>query len=379
MIACLVAVAAASTLKQIDPEWEDFKRVHHKTYADSSEEQARHSLFTITKARVEELNRLNGQKAFGITWTADRYDSEKHAKGLKRPRGWKPDHSKYPVRDYKATARNPSSINWRYTEAITPIKNQGQCGSCWAFSATEAIESQMILGTGGKFSSALSPQQITSCSPNSGNYSCLGCNGGFTEGAYQYLETVAGLANAFYIPYEQSLDFSSTTKECPTVKVENIANTEYEELQGAYAAVSGYHYPVPPCTSGACTNQDLGALAAALETTPVSICVNAEQWNDYTGGVMTSAACGPMGAEYQDHCVMATGFNSTAPTPYWIVRNSWASTWGENGYIYLEMAENTCGLADDVTIPNVKLNLNAQEMAEAAVARESMYRRATMA
>merc|ERR1711977_433949 len=91
------------------------------------------------------------------------------------------------------------------------------------------------------------------------------------------------------------------------------------------------------------------------EHTPVSICVNAGTWNDYTGGVLTSAACGPMGAMYQDHCVMAVGLNSTAPTPYWIVRNSWSSTWGEEGYIYLEMAKNTCGLADDATIPAVKL------------------------
>jgi C1A family cysteine protease len=80
---------------------------------------------------------------------------------------------------------------------------------------------------------------------------------------------------------------------------------------------------------------------------------------------------------YQDHCVMAAGFNSTAPTPYWIVRNSWASTWGEEGYIYLEMAKNTCGLADDATIPEVKLDLSEQEAAEAAVRREEMYQQAT--
>merc|ERR1711865_796605 len=92
---------------------------------------------------------------------------------------------------------------------------------------------------------------------------------------------------------------------------------------------------------------------------------------------MSSAACGPMGAMYQDHCVMATGFNSTAPTPYWIVRNSWASTFGEEGYIYLEMAKNTCGLADDATIPQVKLDLSEDMVAEAAVRREEMYQEAT--
>ena len=75
---------------------------------------------------------------------------------------------------------------------------------------------------------------------------------------------------------------------------------------------------------------------------------------------------------------MATGFNTTGPTPYWIVRNSWSSTWGEDGYVYLEMAENTCGLADDATIPQVKLDLSEEEEAEAATNREAMYQRATM-
>merc|ERR1712096_322336 len=118
------------------------------------------------------------------------------------------------------------------------------------------------------------------------------------------------------------------------------------------------------CTSGACTNQNLDEFAAALENTPVSVCVNAGAWNDYTGGVMTSAACGSMAADDQDHCVMATGFNSTAPMPYWIVRNSWSSTWGEHGYVYLEMAENTCGLADDATIPEVALDMTENEKQE---------------
>merc|ERR1719473_569454 len=125
---------------------------------------------------------------------------------------------------------------------------------------------------------------------------------------------------------------------CPTQKVQQIDGPN-EQLSGGYAQVTGYSYATKPCTSGGCTNQDLKAFAASLEKTPVSICVNAGTWNDYTGGVLTAKACGSMGADSQDHCVMAAGFNSTASTPYWIVRNSWASTWGEEGYIYLEMAK----------------------------------------
>merc|ERR1719443_2491541 len=162
-----------------------------------------------------------------------------------------------------------------------------------------------------------------------------------------------------------------------TLKVAEIDGPN-QQLTGGFAQVTGYTYATPACTSGSCANQDLDKLAAALEETPVSICVNAGAWNDYTGGVMTSAQCGSMAADYQDHCVMATGFNTTAPQPYWIVRNSWASGWVEKGYIYLEMSENTCGLADDATIPTVSLNLSPEEEAKAAASRERMYSVATM-
>merc|ERR1712228_901294 len=144
------------------------------------------------------------------------------------------------------------------TEAITPIKNQGQCGSCWAFSATEAIESQLAIKGGEGYSIELSPQQIASCTPSTGTYGCLGCNGGFTEGAYEYVKSAVGLANGFYIPYAQSLTESENTIACPTSKIAQINGT-MEELSGSFAQVSGYSYACPPCTSGACTDQNLAA------------------------------------------------------------------------------------------------------------------------
>jgi len=345
---------------------------YQKTYEGKEDEKARYKLYQESKQRVYNLNKLNGQSAFGITWTSDRYESEKYKRGLKKPADFKPTA---PVKEWETPSRTPQGIDWRLTTAVSGVKNQGQCGSCWAFSATEAIESQVILGSGAQPRLTLSPQQITSCAPATGKYGCLGCNGGFTEGAYEYVKSAPGLANDFFIPYEQSLT-ETQPATCPKSKV-NAINGPMEQLQGGYAQVTGYSYATKPCTQGSCEHQDLHKLAEALEHTPVSICVNAQTWNDYTGGVLTSAACGPMGAMYQDHCVMAAGFNRTAPTPYWIVRNSWASTWGEQGYIYLEMSKNTCGLADDATIPDVKLDLTEYEAAKAAVRREEMYQQAT--
>jgi len=373
MRACVFGLLAGSVAADYPDEWEKFKALYKKTYKSDADESARYKLYQASVERIAKLNKLNGEPAFGINWMSDRYESEKHKKGLKKPKDFVPTA---PVTDYTGTMRSPKSIDWRFAKAVTPVKNQGQCGSCWAFSATETIESQMILKSGGKYDFTLSPQQIASCTPDTGSHPCAGCNGGFTEGAYEYVKSAVGLANGFYIPYEQSLTETENTKACPKAKVEAI-NGEMEELSGSYAQVSGFSYAVPPCTSGACENQNLDMLAAALEKTPVSVCVNAGTWNDYTGGVLTAAACGSMGADSQDHCVQAVGFNSTASTPYWIVRNSWATTWGDEGFIYLEMAKNTCGLADDATIPEVKVDFSEEEHRQAELRREEMYLRAT--
>jgi len=358
-----LALATATVACAVqDQEWEDFKTKFNKVYKDDDDEAERYQLYLAFKDNVAKLNKLQGEvgDAFGITWAADLKEGEGFKRGLKKPADFV---ATAPIYEKKYARRSPASINWRDTEAITAIKNQGQCGSCWAFSATEAIESQLVLTTGREFALELSPQQIASCTPSTGSEGCDGCNGGFTEGAYDYVKTVAGLANSFYIPYQQSLTETTDTVACMTSQVEAIDGPN-QVLSGGFAAVSGYTYATPACTgTSLCKNQDLDKLAAALEETPVSVCVNAGAWNSYTGGVMTSAACGSMAAFEQDHCVMATGFNTTAATPYWIVRNSWSDTWGEEGYIYLEMAENTCGIADDATIPTVEYDGDSSAVA----------------
>jgi len=187
--------------------------------------------------------------------------------------------------------------------------------------------------------------------------------------AYDYVMSVAGLTNEFFYPYNQSMvNENITTYPCDTAKVAAI-DGPMAPLQGAHAQIDGYKWATPRCDQPACFDANLKQLADSLEQGPVSVCIDAQTWSDYVGGVMTADACGPAGGWFLDHCVQLVGFNRTAPMPYWIVRNSWSTTWGEAGFIYLQMEYNTCGIADEATIPVI---------ADQAIGhREMMFAKAT--
>ena len=113
--------------------------------------------------------------------------------------------------------------------------------------------------------------------------------------------------------------------------------------------VEGYAFATDPCGEGLCADQDLGELAKTIQATPAAVCVNAGAWDDYTGGVLRYDACSGAYADI-DHCVQLVGYDATGEEPYWIVRNSWSTSWGEDGYIRLQMDANTCGVADEATV-----------------------------
>lgn len=341
-----VVIAAALATSVASDDWESYKAMFNKAYETPKEEARRKKIFGEATKRIAKLNKINGEEVFGWTRETDRMDDEKHSKGAKRPA--EPPLTATVKLAEKANA--PAAVDWRGSAPVTPVKNQGQCGSCWAFSATETIESQFnLLGASDFDALSLSAQQITSCVT-----ACDGCNGGWPYSAYEYVAnlTKTGLSNDFYWPYAQSLIESSATKACTPAKLEVFTGPD-ATLAGSYATVTGWNYVIPECSSGACTSQDTAGLAAAVAEGPVSVCVNAGVWNDYTGGVMTQAACGDYSADALDHCVQLVGYNSTAASPYWIVRNSWATTFGEEGYILLEYPANTCGLANEATKPTI--------------------------
>jgi len=118
------------------------------------------------------------------------------------------------------------------------------------------------------------------------------------------------------------------------------------------AKVQNYTFAITPCEQGSCPSQDETKMRAGLATIgPFSVCVNAASWSDYQGGVVEGSSCDGS-AQTLDHCVQLVGYDMTADTPYYIVRNSWNTNWGDSGYIYLQTDSNTCGVADVVTFGN---------------------------
>lgn len=171
-----------------------------------------------------------------------------------------------------------------------------------AFSATEQIESDSMRTLGTSY--ILSPEQITQCAT-----AAFGCGGGWTEVAYKYVQSAGGIVQNSDYPYTS---YMGTTGTC------NV------DLNEAVIGVTGF-----TTIGGSTTSQIESNMASYVQTTgPLSVCLDASSWNSYTGGIMSK--CG----QDVDHCVQAVGVDASA-NGYWLVRNSWGTSWGENGYIRL--------------------------------------------
>ena len=185
----------------------------------------------------------------------------------------------------------------------------------------------------------LSVQQVASCSKG-----MLGCGGGDTIQAFEQILSdttkfgmqTGGLVSASMAPYVQSMYQECLSRACTEHCTRNdIGNLtvalEEEALTGYYVGIKGYTYATPPCTD-ACASQDLDLLNANVaQYGPASVCVNAETWNDYVSGVLSTEACGGYGYGDLDHCVQLVGYSDEGEEPYFTIRNSWSTMWGENG------------------------------------------------
>jgi len=209
---------------------------------------------------------------------------------------------------------NAGTVDWRQKNAVTPIKNQQQCGSCWAFSSTGSIEGAVAISTGRLLS--LSEQQLVDCSVAQGNH---GCEGGLMDYAFTYVISNRGITTEANYPYT-----ATGPNSCQSTKAASHD-----------ATITSFN-DVPQ-------NQE-AQLIAAVTKQPVSVAIEADQsqFQFYKNGIFSSS-CGTQ----LDHGVLAVGYSTSQGQDYWIVKNSWGTSWGMAGYILMAQhvgATGICGI-----------------------------------
>jgi len=312
LAAVLLGADAASKATMMEGErdfasytFEDYLAEFPKNYA-TEELDARKATFNANLQIIKEHN-SNADKTYFLTvnefadWTNEEFRSKRM--------GARPylDQMEYvgelEVADLEGL---PDSVDWRTTSGVmTPVKDQGGCGSCWAFSTVETLESHLAIATG-EPAPKLSPQQIVSCAPNPEQCGGTGgCQGSIQTLGFNYTET-AGITT------ESSYPYSQTTGTCQTSKIKPVAkNDGYIKLK-----VNDY--------------ATLVSTVATKGPVAISLAAGSFGWQLYGGGVLSNCDCD------MDHAVQLVGYGTDSGKDYWLVRNSWGGSWGESGYIRIK-------------------------------------------
>jgi len=282
---------------QVADAWTVWKRTYGRTYGTNSDEAYRYSVFQKNYNYVNSTNSRQSSYKVGLNKFADMTNEEFKAQYRNLKQKTTPKKNVKLLNEYNT----PSSVDWR-GQAVTPVKDQGQCGSCWAFSTTGSVEGAYAVARGSIQS--FSEQQLVDCSSSYGN---MGCNGGLMDYGFEY-------ARDHGLELESSYGYTARDGYC------NFDASQVAFTIGGYTDVG----------------QSDSQLAAAVAQQPVSVAIDANPIQFYTSGVFDDWSCGTQ----LDHGVLAVGFESG----YWIVKNSWGASWGESGYFRLARRSTGTGM-----------------------------------
>ena len=310
-----VKAATASTLfsgdlmAPADYKFMEFVTEYGKSYGTVAEFKFRSEQFKARHAEIEAFNAdSNNTHVVGHNEFSDFTQAE-----MKARNGYKHQEQQNVVTLDESV--NAASVDWRSKGAVTPVKNQGQCGSCWAFSTTGSVEAAYFLKHGSLKS--FSEQQLVDCA--GGVYHNNGCNGGLMDYAFQYIEKN---------PLDLEADYRYTARN----------GTCKSSQHTGVATVAGYA-DVPHTAA---------QLKAALNKSTVSVAIEADQmaFQSYRSGVITTG-CGTK----LDHGVLAVGYGTLNGQDYFLVKNSWGASWGDQGYVRIGQ-NNVCGILLSASYPH---------------------------
>jgi len=327
LVFCQLALLAnAFTEVEYQSSFGAWMRSFQKSYG-AEEFQPRYLAFKDNMDFVEKWNSEGHSSEVGLNKFADLTNEEYRSIYL----GTKVDEAKMIRRLAVAAAlpqpnivNAPVSIDWRTNGSVTPVKDQGQCGSCWSFSTTGSVEGQHQLKTGNLVS--LSEQNLMDCSTAQGNQ---GCNGGLMDDAFKYIISNNGIDTEASYPY--------TEKD----------GTCHYSAANRGATISSYK----DVTAGS----EAALLDASATVGPISVAIDASKasFQLYTKGVYHALLCS---ATRLDHGVLVVGYgvDSDNNDAYWLVKNSWGGDWGQQGYIWMSRnRNNNCGIATSASYPIV--------------------------
>ncbi|KAB5562041.1 hypothetical protein PHYPO_G00013380 [Pangasianodon hypophthalmus] len=331
IVTTLVALASAASVSLEDLEFNAWKLKFGKIYKSAEEESQRKMTWLENRKLVLVHNMLadQGIKSYrlGMTKFADMDNQEYREsvlKGCLRSFNATKRHSAATFFRKAGGAALPDTVDWREMGYVTEVKDQGYCGSCWAFSATGSLEGQTFRKTRNLVS--LSEQQLVDCS-----YENFGCDGGWVDKAFEYIIYNSGIDIEEYYPYEardESCRFNPATVGAACTGYEYIRSGDEYDLQEAVATIG-----------------------------PISVAIDASQssFQLYDSGIYYEPMCSNT---QLDHAVLVVGYGTVDQIwqrqDYWLVKNSWGLGWGENGYIRMSRNNfNQCGIATDAMYPLV--------------------------
>ncbi|XP_063534599.1 procathepsin L-like [Cydia strobilella] len=306
----------------------NFKLEHKKRYKSAVEEVRRLQIYVQNQLKIMQHNMRFEQGLVSYKLKLNQYSDLDDDEFEHNMYGVLPDIDDNFIQHEPAFnlrmssfANLPDYVDWRERGAVTAVKTQGHCGSCWAFSATGALEGQVFIKTNRLIS--LSEQNLIDCTSN---YRCRGCGGGWMNNAFQYIKDNGGINTEASYPYEA-----------------NNGQCRYDPMN--LGATNKGYVKIP---------RDENKLKEAVATIgPISATINSlPSIHHYGDGVYYEKDCNP---NKHNHAVLVVGYGTDANGgDYWIVKNSWGKRWGRNGYIKMARnRDNNCGIASSASYPLV--------------------------